>query len=261
MNSPLLAAGWDSFAIIVPIVVAILVWAINQFAGKIQPPPAKRPMPPKPLPGTQPPQPGQQSLRSEIDNFLREAQAKREGRPVSQQPTTEATPPMTAAQRQASRPVRRSPDLAKRPPPREAPKPPPPLPPAEKPRERESVAQYVAEHIDSTAFAQRASSLSHLQEESDSEFQKHMQRVFEHDVGKMKSGALGVFEAAGASAAQASAAAATAATATAAGSESATAPMATRKTSSNIAVFLAARKNIRDAVILTEILQRPEHRW
>ncbi len=88
-----------------------------------------------------------------------------------------------------------------------------------------------------------------------------MQRVFDRDVGKLKEGPLGMFEAAGAAAAAASAAALTSATASAAGAETATAPVATRKAASNIALFLAGRKNIRDAIILTEILNRPEHRW
>ena len=43
--------------------------------------------------------------------------------------------------------------------------------------------------------------------------------------------------------------------------QSGTAPVATHKRTSDIALFLAGRKNIRDAVILSEILQRPEHRW
>ncbi len=88
-----------------------------------------------------------------------------------------------------------------------------------------------------------------------------MQRVFEHGVGKLKEGPPGMFEAAGAAAAAATAAALTSATASAAGAETATAPIATHKAASNIALFLAGRKNIRDAIILTEILQRPEYRW
>jgi hypothetical protein len=73
----------------------------------------------------------------------------------------------------------------------------------------------------------------------------------------LKPGAQGIFEAAGAAAASAVAAATPVAGADAAS----TAPTAARKAASDIAVFLAGRKNIRDAVILTEILQRPESRW
>ena len=52
-----------------------------------------------------------------------------------------------------------------------------------------------------------------------------------------------------------------AATVSAAGAQSAYAPAIVRKQASNIALFLAGRKNIRDAIILNEILNRPEARW
>jgi hypothetical protein len=122
------------------------------------------------------------------------------------------------------------------------------------------VSQYVAEHIDSSKFAQRATSLSQIDKETD-EFQQHMQRVFERDVGTLQKGPLGMFEATGVAAAATSAAAAASATAAAGGAETATAPTATYKAASNIALFLAGRNNIRDAVILSEILRRPEDRW
>ena len=43
MLSPLLAADWSDLIKVAPFIVAILVWVINQFASKVQPP-----APPKP---------------------------------------------------------------------------------------------------------------------------------------------------------------------------------------------------------------------
>ena len=68
-----------------------------------------------------------------------------------------------------------------------------------------------------------------------------MQRVFERDVGGLKT-PLGVFEAAGASAAAATAAAATAQTASAAGAESATAPIVMRKNRQQYRTFSSGEK-------------------
>jgi hypothetical protein len=100
-----------------------------------------------------------------------------------------------------------------------------------------------------------------MQEETDAEFQKHMQRVFAHDVSTLKPATLGVFESAGAAARAESASAAAAEKKSAGDSQSAYAPTTARKQASDIALFLAGRKNIRDAIILNEILSRPESRW
>lgn len=269
MTAFLFAAGWNDFLKILPIVVVILVWVINQFSGKFQAPQLPQKRVPPMNPPAAPPRaqqgvpPGQQPLQAEIEEFLRQAQALREGRPVPprNQPARAAAGQEGASAGASRRPrqsQRRPQDgTGRREPPRTAP-PEPAAPVAEPPRE--SVAQYVAEHIDSSKFAQRASSLSNIQKETD-EFQQHMSRVFDRGIGKLDKGPLGMFEAAGQNAAAASAAAATSATTAAGGAESATAPIATFKVASNIALFLAGRKNIRDAIILTEILQRPEHRW
>jgi hypothetical protein len=123
------------------------------------------------------------------------------------------------------------------------------------------VAQHVADTLDSSKFAKRATQLSQVEQSTDKEFREHMQRVFQHDLGTLKKAPTGIFEAAGAAASAESAAVSAKATAAAAGAQSGTAPVATHKRTSDIALFLAGRKNIRDAIILSEILQRPEHRW
>jgi hypothetical protein len=125
-------------------------------------------------------------------------------------------------------------------------------------RPRESLAEQLAHRPERSVFDQRARQLSQVQQASDSEFRQHMQKVFDHDVGKLKPAAMGMFEAAGAAAA---AVATQAASAAAAGAQSSTAPSTVRARTSDIALFLAGKKNIRDAIVLTEILRRPEERW
>jgi hypothetical protein len=122
-------------------------------------------------------------------------------------------------------------------------------------KKRRSLVQESESGDEDKKFADRAASLSRMQEESDAEFQGHMSRVFDRDVSKLKS-AVGMFEAAGATAKAASLAAGTAAANAA--QQSSTAPNVARKQLSDIALFLAGRKNIRDAVILSEIMKRPE---
>ncbi len=100
-----------------------------------------------------------------------------------------------------------------------------------------------------------------MQEESDAEFQKHMNRVFSHDISSLKPAPLGVFEAAAATKRAETATAAAAEKDFAGTNQSAYAPAIARKQASDIALFLAGRKNIRDAIILNEILARPESRW
>jgi hypothetical protein len=85
--------------------------------------------------------------------------------------------------------------------------------------------------------------------------------VFANDLSGLKPVPLGMFEAAGASAREATATANAAATVSAGGAQSAYAPAIVRKQANDIALFLAGRKNIRDAIILNEILSRPEARW
>jgi hypothetical protein len=283
MLSPLIAAGWPDFLRLLPFVIAFLVWVIGRFAGQLpQKPPQRGAIPPK-RPPPQPPKKAGDPLQTEIDEFLRQAQAAREGRPAqkSGQPS-----PIAAQARETATPSSGRPGDAQR---KRLPRRTlasqseigsrreesrsisrPPLRPVateesraklEPLAPRESVAQHVAESLDSSKFSKRATQLGQVQESTDSEFRQHMQRVFQHELGSLKKEATGIFEAAGAAASAASADVSAKATAAAAGAQSGTAPVATHKRTSDIALFLAGSKNIRDAVILSEILQRPEHRW
>jgi hypothetical protein len=295
----LLAAGWADFIRLLPFIIAFLVWVIGRFASQIpQKIPQRGAAPPKPF-APPPPKQANDPLQSEIDEFLRQAQAVREGRasskPASAQPATgkmrDAGFPSTAASPQNPKPRSDTispssgrpgnvqvPRTARRPPPAKPQRDPrrnqstpvsntPPMSiAADVARDlpqagRGSVAEHVAETLDSSKFARRATQLSQVQQSTDAEFQAHMQRVFQHDLGSLKKETGGIFEAAGAASDAASAALAAKAGAAAAGAQSGTAPTAVYQRRNDIAVFLAGRKNVRDAIILSEILQRPEHRW
>jgi hypothetical protein len=285
MHSLLLAAGgWNDFLRLVPFVIAFLVWVIGRFASQVpQKPPQRGVAAPRPNP-PQPPKPAGDPLQTEINEFLRQAQAAREGRAA---PKPDQARPAAAQSGDMMTPSSGRPGDVKRQ--RPSRRPPGAQPrrdsgreetrttarplarpvvvevararPEPKPPARESVAQHVAETLDSSKFSKRATQLSQVQESTDADFRQHMQRVFQHDLGTLPKEASGIFEAAGAAANAATAALAAKASAAAAGAESGTAPVATYKHRSDIALFLAGRKNMRDAIILTEILQRPEHRW
>jgi hypothetical protein len=276
MTCILLAAGWDELFKYLPIILAVLFWVISHFAGQT---PKKTPQRSRPsgMPASpKEAKPANESLQSEIDEFLKQARAVREGKKAGGKvaiPPTLArdAPPKTSRPNEfpTQRPTRRpTPMLPKRAARREETKPlvrpltaPAAVETVENRPSRESLSQHVAESLDSSKFTRRATQLSQVQQDSDTEFRQHMQRIFQHELGTLKKESAGIFEAAAATVAVATAAATAKATAAAAGAQSATAPMTIQRGSSDIALFLAGRKNMRDAVILSEILQRPEQRW
>ncbi len=279
MNCSLLAVGWEELFRLLPIIVAVLVWVISHFAGQAPKKPPQRSKPATLPNAPKQAKPASESLQAEIEEFLKQAKAVREGKSASEKtaPSKATTQLPGDAPPKPLRPIefppqktaRRSPPtLPKRGPRREETRPvsrsliPPAAPePAQNQPVRETVAQHVAETLDNSKFARRATQLSQVQRESDSEFQQHMQRVFQRELGTLKTESAGIFEAAAATAAGVSATALAKATASAAGSQTATAPTVVRKGASDIALFLAGRKNMRDAIILSEIMKRPEDRW
>jgi hypothetical protein len=284
----LLAFGWNDFLTLMPFIIALLVWVIGRFAGQVpQKPPQRGAAPPKPLPQQQPPQGAGDPLQSEIDQFLRQAQAAREGRaaakPAKAMPAAGQVPATGQAPGtmepssgrpgnvQRQRPSRRAPAAQQpggssrreekpsssrpaRSPRVEVARAPTPTPPA---TPRESVAQHVAETLDDSVFARRTVQLSRVKA-ADDDFRAHMQRVFQHDVGSLKDNNLSP----GSRASVTGASSATGGMSP--NAAAAIAPVARqlndRKLAGDIALLLAGRKGLRDAVILTEIFQRPE-RW
>src|SRR5262245_40664606 len=113
-NAPLLlAAGWEELIKILPFVIAILVWVINHFAGQVPAKPPQRgqagkpPAPPRPKPANDP-------LQSEIDEFLRQAQAVRDGKqsrgktPARSEANPQGSRPDESQKRPARRPIQRT---------------------------------------------------------------------------------------------------------------------------------------------------------
>ncbi len=231
MPSPLLAAGWAEFLRLLPFVIAFLIWVIGRVATQLpQKPPQRGGVPPRPLPPQAPKKVGD-SLQGEISEFLRQAQAAREGRGAKpgQAPAAQfqgsiapaSGRPSDARQKRVARwPAQSDRDSRSQ---EKRPMAPPPViakasgPQSEAVPPRESVAQHVTETLDSSKFARRATQLSQVQESTDSDFRRHMDRVFQHDLGNLKKETGGIFEAAGAAAHAATDAAAAKLTAAAAG--------------------------------------------
>ncbi len=101
-----------------------------------------------------------------------------------------------------------------------------------------SVSEHVQKHLDTRSFEQRASHMTKV-DQADEQLQQHLNRAFDHEVGTL---------AAEAKAKQAAEAAATAAT-------------ASKITAGGVAALLKDRNSVRNAIIMQEILRRPEERW
>lgn len=250
------AAGvWDA---LLPLIVAggyfvikMVVDAAKQQAQG-QGRPAPRPMQPPALPRQpqQQPQVGQanrpKTPAEEVEEFLRRAAARKAGVKPQPQPPR---PPQPAAQRpQQSQPA------VRRLTPQDAPR------PKEKPRptviEAESVegpsltgprptgagvSQHVDQHLDEREFTQRAQQLSHLKQ-SGGELAEHVKHTFEHRVGTL--------------AATAAAPAAAAPAADSAPDDRSAVPSA-----AELAALLSRPRDVRTAILLNELLRRPEERW
>jgi hypothetical protein len=276
MQLLLAAPGWVDFARVLPFIIAFLVWVIGRFASQVpNKPPQRGPMPGKPVIRPQKPGPPGDSLQSEIDDFLRQAQAAREGRTTGKAGQASPSTAQSEAGKKSGRPdetqrkkqqprrtVTRQTDRGVR---RDESRPLSQTSLSKSTTEsssqqesqprRESLAEHVAETLDSSKFARRATKLSNVQESLDAEFRQHMQRVFKHDLVDTAG------TAAGSSTPSSGPAANLAATATGVAVAPVVTLSADRKVAADIAALLAGGKGIRDAVILTEILQRPEQRW
>lgn len=253
MNFVLLA-DWGDFVGVVVVIISILSWVISQFSGeavKKQQRKAGENRPPKPQPDAEP----EITLQTEIDDFVRQARERRERQTDDANRRTKPNRPP-----QRGKPARRQ-TAGKRPPVRTGPSVDAPLPPVSEPEielveeaPRESIAEHVAQALGGSTFG-RAEQRDQFQQTADAEFQGHMDRVFSKDLGTLKTSSAGIFETAAAASVAAGMAAADP------NRPSTAAPQTAKKAAHDIALFLANRNNIRDAVILSEILDRPEHRW
>ncbi|HEY2881773.1 MAG TPA: hypothetical protein VGJ15_05055 [Pirellulales bacterium] len=249
--APLFAIGWNEVLPIVFVLVVVMGWVIRAFSAIVpkQPPPRQPVRPP-----VNPPNAGKAAdpLQSEIDQFLKQAQAMREGKPnparnqpAGRNPMPSATKPTgssTAADK--SRTTRR-PSSAPVAPQREAPRQPArPLVAESKPTPRRDSLTPDSPARPQTGSTFAPASLGKMAQDADVEFREHMDRVFKHDVGNLPPGS------------EAEVVLTVATDEAPAAKDS-----GKRKAAREIAVLLSDRKNIRNTIVLNEIISRPEHRW
>jgi hypothetical protein len=108
-------------------------------------------------------------------------------------------------------------------------------------RPGESVAAHVAKHLQNEAFDQRAAHMTDDLAKADREREEHHRKVFSHNLGRLAKPAVAAAETSDEGSNTQAAAASSTATA--------------------LAGLLTTPQNIRQAIILNEILQRPADRW
>jgi hypothetical protein len=251
---PLLAANWDELISFGVGLVFLIVWLVNQISD------AKKKAMPLPMPADQPqeamvepPKPAANDpLRNQVDDFLRRVNErareiagepqKPAAQPASRQrPSDEIVVLLDEAPPQRLREAR-APTL------QPAAQQPPQQPPQRQPRrERQpkgqrgkgkSVAEHVAERVGSSTRQMREE-VSHLGErviQADKQFDVQLEQKFGHRLGSLSDS-----------------------TAENARKESATPKAATP--AAQIAALLASPDGIRQAIVLNEILRRPDDRW
>lgn len=108
-------------------------------------------------------------------------------------------------------------------------------PPAAKVHElaQQGVAQHVTDHLDTTEYADRASHLGEEVGEADERLEEHLNDAFDHKLGTLKHADLD--------------------------------PSSEEKSSESslqgLQQLLRSKSALRNAIILREIIDRPDHRW
>jgi hypothetical protein len=209
-------------------VVFIVITILNKVlsANKEAKPAAKKP----PVPREVPPVPNvRKAQQDEIDAFLRRAADNLKPKKQTARQTTRPAPPKSPPQTPKKTPPRRlveiKQDLQ-------------PLQPME-PLPRESVATHVQKHLSNAEFEARAAHLTDDLLTADQQREQHRQEVFGHRVGTLADTSVS-------------------------GSDLTEQPATTAAQSvqvTTLAGVLASPDAIRRAIVLSEILERPEHRW
>jgi hypothetical protein len=232
----LLAAGiGELLSFIVPIVF-LIIYVLNHLLA----PKGNRPQPRQPQrrpaeraerplnrpPLEQAPQGEQAKLNAEIEQFLKRASQRRDDRSSCGERVARAKAPPKPPPKPLGRP--RSDQVVD-------------APPSER-RPLGSVAESVEKHLSNRGFSERAEHLADDIADADRQMEEHLQKAFTRQVGTL------------------------AATTPLAGAGPVTdaPPAAAEKTlpaAATLAGALATPQGMREAVILSEILQRPEHRW
>lgn len=231
--APLLAApaDWGLLIKVIVVVVIILVSALNKLmsAQKGKPMQPKRPVKRPPLappPKAEGKAAGRQELATEIEEFLRRAAQKRSGQPPKTEPTRQPQPARLSP---------RGPALSERT--HEAGQDPEPIAAVEV---HESVADHVRKHIENPEFSRRAEHIGDDMVRGDQQMEDHLKKAFTHQVGRLTdtSGPGG--------------------TSSQQDDQPVLAPVVAGV---SVAALLKSGQNVRSAIILNEILQRPADRW
>ncbi len=217
-----LAKGEDLLGTLIVIVI-VIISAVAQLIGKAREV-QKQAGRPKPPAEPLPPQ-AQDPLADEIEDFLKRASQRR--RAAGSRPAAPVRPPAAEA------PTRR---LVQAPAEAE-------LIPME--GEPLSVAAHVRDHLSSAKFAPVSQQLGREVTQIDGKIERHLLEKFDHRLGRL-AGMGGE-----------SASAQTAVDLEAPGQGAAVAPLG----AANLAAVLANPASLRQAILLSEVLNRPESRW
>ena len=226
-NGALLFAAADWVSFIIPIVFFV-IYALNQlFGAKPKAPATRPPRRPEAERPVRPPQPASSpgpssKLNDEIEQFLKRANDRRSDRPQRERAANVARPPKPAAKPRAEKPV--AAEVVER-------------------SERNSVSESVEKHLANRQFTQRSEHLADEIVRADEQMEVHLQKSFNRRVGT-----LGESEAA------------TARDVPLTDTETAvvTAPASS---ASIVGALLSNPQQLKQAIVLAEILARPEHRW
>ena len=226
LGTVLMAAGGDWTSLIVPLVF-VIIYVVNHLLSLSKPKPNSPPKSNNPQR-----QPGQ---------------GERPPRPprAAGQPPANPSPLNAEIEQFLKRAQGRPGDRTLRAPTAKAPPLPPPReePVDVQPIERSSVASSVEKHMANRGFGQRAEHLADDVVRGDQEMEQHLQKAFSHRVGTLSDSTSNL--------------------ATTSVTEVEPVASQARQTlvSNALAGLLADPQSLKQAVILTEILQRPEHRW
>jgi len=224
MNNWLVADGLGNLITTIAAILFVVIPIIAQLLAKLREAEQQR----RPAQAHRRPMP--ERVDQEIEEFLRRAGKQREG------------PPARGAG--AAEELRRR--VGPPPPPSRTPELPVPAVVVEEGPSGESVQQHVQRHLDTKEFTERSAQLGSEVAQADENIDARLQQVFGHSVGRLARGPGGAVN--------------RLAPDTLPPAEGVTTPALTVEGSSLIAM-LADPQSIRQAIIISEILRRPEERW
>ncbi|MHB1033152.1 MAG: hypothetical protein ACYC35_03920 [Pirellulales bacterium] len=241
--APLLAADIGEVIRVLVIILIVVIPALGQWLNRWAQAAAKRKQLPgpavPPLPG-QPPRRPKGAVDAEVEEFLRraggrQAEPPRRGEGMAPRPPRPARPEVRRREISRQEPMPRRASLAERAVEVEL---------IEEGHGGESVEEHVKKGVAERSFAQRTAHLADEVVEAEEAMQSHLQEAFGHKVGRL--GGEG----------------ATPLSTPEAPAESVRREIVeTPTTLVGLAALLSDPSQLRHAVVLQEILARPEHRW